>query len=221
MRQIHHHRAARVGHVGDVQAAVDAARQVPDQPGVDVAEDEIPGFGLLTGAVDVLEDPADLRARRSRWRAAVPTCPGNGPGPRLGELIDDLVGARVLPDERVVDRLAGGLVPDHRGLALVGDPERGDVVLGGARLVQRLLQHLLGSAPRSPWHRARPSPAWDRSARAPSGRPRPPVRSGQRSSRASWSCPGRLQPRTSPLSASFRVLLRSCQLAGAALPPAS
>jgi len=33
----------------------------------------------------------------------------------------------VLPDDRVVHRLAGGLVPHQRGLTLIGDPDRGDV----------------------------------------------------------------------------------------------
>ena len=35
-----------------------------------------------------------------------------------------LRGAAVLPDDGVVDRLAGGLVPDHHRLALVGDADR-------------------------------------------------------------------------------------------------
>ena len=33
----------------------------------------------------------------------------------------------VLPHDRVVDRLTGGPIPQHRGLALVGDADRGDV----------------------------------------------------------------------------------------------
>jgi hypothetical protein len=34
--------------------------------------------------------------------------------------------AAVLPDDGVVHRLAGGAVPHHRGLALVGDADAGD-----------------------------------------------------------------------------------------------
>ena len=44
------------------------------------------------------------------------------------ELLTELTGAGVLPDDGVVHRLAGLPVPDHRGLALVGDPECGDVL---------------------------------------------------------------------------------------------
>ena len=43
--QIHEHGAAGVGHVGDMDATVDAAGQVPDDPGVDVAEQGVAGFG--------------------------------------------------------------------------------------------------------------------------------------------------------------------------------
>jgi hypothetical protein len=38
------------------------------------------------------------------------------------------LGAPVLPDDRVVDRLTGLAVPDHRRLALVGDAQRGNVL---------------------------------------------------------------------------------------------
>ncbi len=38
-----------------------AAGHVPQQPGVHVAEQQVAGLGPLPGAVDVVEDPADLR----------------------------------------------------------------------------------------------------------------------------------------------------------------
>src|SRR5690606_24784635 len=49
-------------------------------------------------------------------------------GPAVAsELVDDPVGAGVLPDDGVVHRFAGGPVPHHRRLTLVGDADRGDV----------------------------------------------------------------------------------------------
>src|SRR5690606_7585069 len=60
--EVHGHGAAGVGDVGDVEAAVDAAGQVPDDPRVDVPEGEVAGLGPGGDAVLVLEDPADLRA---------------------------------------------------------------------------------------------------------------------------------------------------------------
>ena len=145
--EIHQHRAAGVGHVGVVQAAVDAAGEVPDQPGVHVPEDQVAGLGLLAGAVDVVEDPADLRPREiGRQRQ-----PGLGAEAILAavgrQLVDERVGAGVLPDERVVDRLAGVAVPHQRGLALIGDPQAGDVVGRGVRCLQGLVEHFLGAGP--------------------------------------------------------------------------
>ena len=47
-------------------------------------------------------------------------------------------GAAVLPHDGVVDRLAAGAVPHQRGLALVGDADRGDVARGEPGLGDRL-----------------------------------------------------------------------------------
>ena len=43
------------------------------------------------------------------------------------ELVAKGGGAAVLPDNCVVDRLAGGAIPDDCGFALVGDADGGDV----------------------------------------------------------------------------------------------
>jgi hypothetical protein len=47
--------------------------------------------------------------------------------PLRAQLGAQRLGAAVLPDDGVVDRLAGAAVPQHRGLALVGDADGGDV----------------------------------------------------------------------------------------------
>ena len=47
-------------------------------------------------------------------------------------------GAAVLPDDGVVNGLAGFAVPDHRGFALVGNAQRADVLRFQAGLGQRL-----------------------------------------------------------------------------------
>ena len=61
---------------------------------------------------------------------------------RALELIAEPGGAPVLPDNGVVDGLAGAPVPDHGRLALVGDADRGDVPGSEARLGQRLARDL-------------------------------------------------------------------------------
>ena len=70
-----------------------------------------------------------------------------GAAAEVTELVADLVGAGVLPDDRVVDRLAGGPVPDQRGLALVGDADRGDVLGAEVGLGQRAADDLAGVVP--------------------------------------------------------------------------
>jgi len=53
-----------------------------------------------------------------------------------GELVDELVGAGVLPHDRVVHRVAGAPVPHHSGLPLVGDTHGSDVARRQVRLGQ-------------------------------------------------------------------------------------
>ncbi len=145
--EVHQHRARRVGHVGDVDAAIRPAGEPPGHERVDVAEERIAGLGLLQRAGDVVEDPAHLRAgevggqRQTRLvaeaiLAAIP-----------GELVDDMVGASVLPDDGVVERLAGAPVPDDGRLTLVGDADRGDILLADKTLGERALDDCLRVMP--------------------------------------------------------------------------
>ena len=53
----------------------------------------------------------------------------------LGEFLDERIDPGVLPDEGVVQRLAGAPVPDQRRLALVGDADGGEVAGRQALLV--------------------------------------------------------------------------------------
>src|SRR4030081_1712288 len=111
-----------------MDAAFGSTGEQPDQPGVDVAEDHLALLRPGLDARDVVEDPFDLRSREVGGqrkahlgtKAVLPTL--------AAELLDDLVGASVLPDDRVVDRLACLAVPHHRGLALVGDADGRDVL---------------------------------------------------------------------------------------------
>src|SRR6185312_14363069 len=52
---------------------------------------------------------------------------------RGGQFSALLRGAAILPDDRVVDRGARAAIPDDRGLALVGDSNRGDAVSNPAQ----------------------------------------------------------------------------------------
>ncbi len=121
-----------------MNATVDAAGQVPDEEGVDVAEEQVAGFGCGARAGHMVENPAELEAaeiggQRQAGAGAIAVLPAVGA--ELGNGVGD---ARVLPDDGVVDGLAGFAVPDYGGFALVGDADGGEV--------------------RGPQVRARPSP---------------------------------------------------------------
>ena len=58
--QVHQHRAAGVGHIGDVLPAIRTAREVPQQPAVGRAEDRVSYFRICAQAFDVLQQPLDL-----------------------------------------------------------------------------------------------------------------------------------------------------------------
>jgi len=122
---VEQHRARGVGDVGDVQAP---AGELPHQPAVHRAEGQFAALGALAHAGHVVEDPLDLGA----GEIGIDHQAGLLAHQRLQALRAqrgaDRLGAAVLPDDGVVDRHAGAAVPQHRGLALVGDAQRGDVV---------------------------------------------------------------------------------------------
>ena len=120
------HGAAGVGAVGDVHSA---AGQLPDQPCVHSAEQDLSCLGPLPCTGHIVQDPLDLR------------CGEIGIGHQTGVLPDVVCHAGLLlqfiyqrcrasalPDDGVVDRAAGGLFPQDGGLPLVGDANGGDVV---------------------------------------------------------------------------------------------
>ena len=84
---------------------------------------------------------------------------------------DVVIDSRVLPDQRVGHGLAGLPVPQHGGLALVGDADRRQI--GGAKLplLRAPAQSHPASPARFPRDCAPPTPAADRSARALFARP--------------------------------------------------
>ena len=125
---VEQHGAAGVGIIGDVDLA---AGQFPDQPGLHRAEQQLAGLGLLPRAGDVVQDPFQLGGRKVGVDDKARLLP-EGFGVAAGlQLVAVGAGAPALPDDGVVDRLAGVPVPDDGGLALVGDADGGDV--GGRR----------------------------------------------------------------------------------------
>ena len=130
-----------------MDAAFGPAGQVPDDIGVDVAEDHLALLSLGAHTFNIVEDPFDLgagevgRQRQTDFlaEAILPAV--------FGELVADRVGAGILPDDRIVDRLAGRFLPHNSGLTLVGDTDRGNIFRGDVTLLERALDHFLGALP--------------------------------------------------------------------------
>ena len=187
--EIHQHRAARVGDIGDVP---------PPRPPASTAASCRPSRTPARRS-----RPARVRrrrcraasapsARRSTSPAAGRYAPGSAPcRRRRAELVADRLGTRVLPDDRRRDRLTGRAVPHDGRLALVGDPDRSDVARLPLGPVERTGHDTLRCSPRSRPRRARPSHAGAGAGRARPARPRRAARR-DRTGCNGWSwCPGR------------------------------
>jgi hypothetical protein len=106
--------------------------------GIDRAERELAALGPDPRARNVVEQPRELRAREIRVEHEAGLRAHRFLGARRAQLGALRGSAPVLPHDRVVERLAGLPVPQHRGLALVGDADRADLLRLDAGLLDRL-----------------------------------------------------------------------------------
>ena len=97
-----------------------------DQKRVDRTEGKVTCLSARLTA-RVVENPAHLRAAK----IGIENQPGTGTKVRLEptgfELFTERVRAPTLPHDRRINGVAGAAFPDDRCLALVRDPDRGDV----------------------------------------------------------------------------------------------
>ena len=123
------------------------AREVPDEPRVDRPEDGATVPRPLGEAVDLAQEPLDLRRREVRVQHEARV----GADERLvsgGAQLGAAVGrAPVLPDDRAVQRLAGGRIPHAHRLALVRDPDRAEAPVGDPGVRERLQGDRAGRLP--------------------------------------------------------------------------
>jgi hypothetical protein len=132
-------RARGVGGIGGMHLA---AREPPQQEGVDGTECKMPALARARAPSTLSSSQAILVA----GEIGVEQQPGLGRDRRLVarplERPAHVGRAPVLPDDGAVDGLAAATVPDDAGLALVGDADGGDVAGGqpggGERLPRRL-----------------------------------------------------------------------------------
>ncbi len=100
--------------------------------------------------------------------------------PLLAQFLAARGRAPVLPDDRVVQRLAAVGVPHADGLALVGDPHRRELARAHAGVARAPRPRPPASPPRSRARRARPSPAAGSAARTRGRRARSARRARRR-----------------------------------------
>ena len=149
-------------------------------------------------AAHVVQQPRDLGAAEVGIDHQAGALAHQALGAHLLQLGALRRGTPVLPDDGVVDRLAGLPVPDDGGLALVGDADAHHVLQRHLGLAQDFARGVALAFRRSPWRRARPSRAAERSGGTRAARCRPAGRSRRTGSRASWWFPGRERGRSAP-----------------------
>ena len=127
------HGARRVAVIGDVRAG-----QIPDQPCIDRAEQEIAGFGKHLSVRNGVQDVAKLRCGKIRVDEKPRRLRDVVPHALADQLLAQRRGAAALPHDRRMHGLARRLFPDDRRFALVRDPDRSDLTGLDVRLFQDL-----------------------------------------------------------------------------------
>ena len=129
---VEHHGAAGVGIIRDMDLATG---QLPNEPGLHGAKQQLARLGLFPRAGHVVQNPFQLGGGEI------------GVNDKAGLLAEFLrqafglelvavgAGAAALPDDGVVNGLAGVTVPHDGGLALVGDADGRNVRRAGSHLV--------------------------------------------------------------------------------------
>ena len=105
--------------------------QFPYQPGLDCSEKKIATLRLLPRSRYVIQDPFDLRSGKISIYHKTGFLAKTLSKTFGFEGITVLGGSATLPDDRMIDRIPGVLVPDNCGLTLVGDADCSNV--GGFR----------------------------------------------------------------------------------------
>ena len=136
--------ARRVAGIGRMHAATG---QLPQQPAVDGAECQLAGLGARTGTGHVVQQPLQLGGGEigiQHQAGLVLDACGQSP---LAQCVTLPRRTPVLPDDGRRHGLAGLAVPQHRGLALVGDTQGTQLRCTQPRAGQRLAGHRQLRAP--------------------------------------------------------------------------
>ncbi len=100
--------------------------EIPDEPGIDIAEKQFALFGPVSGAFDMIENPFQFCSRKIGVQHQSCIFPDVILQSRGFQFITDRSGSAALPDNGIIDRFARGFVPDDGGFTLIGNADRCD-----------------------------------------------------------------------------------------------
>ena len=113
------------GSIGIVRHMHRTLCQIPDEPGVHRAEEQLPFFRPFPGPGHMLQNPGNLGGAEIGVRHQAGLLPDFLVEAVLLQPLDHVRGAAALPYDGIVYRLSGILVPQNRSLPLVGDADGG------------------------------------------------------------------------------------------------
>ena len=114
-----------------------ALGQLVDQPGINSTEGQLAGLCFFTDARYIVQDPAELGAGeiRVKYKTGFVVCAVGDIRIFRHQLVLHVRGSAALPDDGMVDRLAGLTIPHDNSFSLVCDADRRDVLIGGTDLL--------------------------------------------------------------------------------------
>ena len=115
-----------------------AARELPDEPRLYRAEENVAPASFFTRSRNVIEEPLDLRRAEIRINDEPRLFPNQRSQPLFFPSVAGLRRPPALPDNRVMDRLARLSIPQDGRFALIRNPDRRDVFRLRIRLLHRL-----------------------------------------------------------------------------------
>ena len=139
LMDVEEHGPARIGVIRRMHLA---AGQVPDQPGIDGAEQQIAHLRSLARTGHVIQDPLHLAGRKIRIGNKTRRGRDVVRSPALGaDRFHDIGRAPALPHDGVAHRVTRAPVPEHGGFPLVGDADAFDVVGTQTLPIDQIVQH--------------------------------------------------------------------------------
>ena len=123
--------------VGRIRHVALAACQLPHEIAVDRAEEQLSGFSLLSGSINIIQNPFEFGSGKVGIKKKSGAIGYSLLMAGLAQILAERGGSSVLPDDCIIDRFARLAIPDERRLALIGDTDGGNVSCRNSRALNR------------------------------------------------------------------------------------